>query len=166
MARAFVFGDDVNTDALAPGPYMQLPPAEMAKHCLEPLDPGFAATVRPGDILVGGRNFGMGSAREQAAVVLQVLGVAAVLARSFARIFYRNIINLGVPALVIPETVEIADGDRITLDPVAGRLVNETRGKAADLMALPPHLVAMIADGGLIPHLEKTLKQGSLRHGI
>lgn len=158
MARAFVFGDDVTTDALTPGHAMRLPPEGLAKHCLESVDPAFAATVRPGDVIVAGRNFGMGSSREQAAVALQTLGVAAVVARSFARIFYRNIINLGVPALVLPAGVTVSDGDGVAVDAAAGRLVNCTTGETHALEPLPDHLMAMIRDGGLIAHLEKRLK--------
>jgi 3-isopropylmalate/(R)-2-methylmalate dehydratase small subunit len=101
--RAWVLGDDIDTDQLAPGPYMKSPIAELARHCLEAADPRFAAEVRPGDVVVAGRNFGIGSSREQAAKALLTLGVAAVVARSFGGIFRRNAINLGLPALVSSE---------------------------------------------------------------
>ena len=107
MGRAFVFGDNVDTDLLAPGAYMKSSARELASHCLEALDPSFPSSVRQGDLVVAGANFGMGSSREQAAVSLKLLGVSAVLATSFARIFFRNAINLGVPAVVFRQAAEI-----------------------------------------------------------
>uniref|UniRef100_UPI0025DD40CF LeuD/DmdB family oxidoreductase small subunit n=1 Tax=uncultured Caulobacter sp. TaxID=158749 RepID=UPI0025DD40CF len=124
MGRAFVFGDNIDTDLLAPGHAMKLEPREMARFCLEAVDPQFASVVRRGDIVVAGANFGMGSSREQAAISLKLLGVAAVFAQSFARIFYRNAINIGLPALVLPEAGEIAAGDEIGFDLEQGRADN------------------------------------------
>jgi 3-isopropylmalate/(R)-2-methylmalate dehydratase small subunit len=153
--RAFVFGDDIDTDALAPGSYMKYPIEVMATHCLEAVDPSFATRVRPGDIVVGGKNFGAGSSREQAAEALKHLGVACVLAKSFGNIFYRNALNLGLPVLVCADTERIRDGDRFTVDPRTGAVVNETTGERLEAQPLPDFLMAMIADGGLVPHLEK-----------
>jgi len=155
--RAWVFGDNVDTDVLAPGIYMKSPLAELAKHCLESVDPGFARNVRSGDIVVAGENFGMGSSREQAAQALIELGVAALVAKSFARIFYRNAINLGLPALVCRDADRIKAGDTLTLDPAAGTLA-VAGGAALACEPIPEHLLAMIADGGLLPHLKKKLK--------
>jgi 3-isopropylmalate/(R)-2-methylmalate dehydratase small subunit len=155
MGRAFVFGDNIDTDLLAPGHAMKLEPQAMARFCLEAVDPAFAATVRPGDIVVGGANFGMGSSREQAAISLKLLGVSAVFARSFARIFYRNAINIGLPALVLPDARDIAAGDEITFDLELGRAANITHGRAYAFQALPPHLLAVIRDGGLTDHLKR-----------
>lgn len=151
------FGDNVDTDALAPGLYMKQPIAELAKHCLEAVDPDFAARVRPGDVVVAGRNFGMGSSREQAVQALRQLGVAAVLAQSFAGIFYRNALNLGLLALVCPDTEALHAGDRVTVDGASGEARNQTTGARLQCEALPAHLVQMIADGGLVPHLERRL---------
>jgi 3-isopropylmalate dehydratase small subunit len=109
--RAWVFGDDVNTDVMAPGLWFKSPMEEMAKHCLEAVDPRFAREVRPGDIVVAGRRFGIGSAREQAAMALAHLGVGAVLAVSFGRIFHRNALNFGLPALFFPQAEEIGAGN-------------------------------------------------------
>ncbi len=156
--RAFVFGDDIDTDVLAPGSLMKLPPQELAKHCLTAIDPDFARDVRPGDVLVAGANFGLGSSREQAAVSLKLLGVKAVLATSFARIFWRNAINLGLPALVFPQAGEVRAGDRLSVDAAAGRLENLTLNRSYAIQPLPPHLLAMIADGGLIAHLKLRLR--------
>ena len=153
--RAFVFGDSVNTDAMAPGSLMKHPIATIASHCLESVDPGFASTVRPGDVVVAGKGFGIGSSREQAAEALKHLGVAAVLARSFGGIFYRNALNLGLPVLVCEDVEGISAGDLVRVDAATGVIDNMTRGISLSAVPLPPFLLAMIADGGLVPHLEK-----------
>ncbi|MFW5816849.1 MAG: 3-isopropylmalate dehydratase, partial [Wenzhouxiangella sp.] len=110
--RAWVFGDSIDTDLLAPGPYMRKPLPELATHCLEAIAPDFASEVGAGDILVAGDAFGIGSSREQAAQVLLELGIRAVVAKSFARIFYRNALNLGLPAMVCPE-IKAETGERL-----------------------------------------------------
>jgi 3-isopropylmalate/(R)-2-methylmalate dehydratase small subunit len=153
MARAFVFGDNIDTDVLAPGHAMKLEAQAMARFCLEAVDPTFAASVRPGDIVVAGRNFGMGSSREQAAISLKLLGVSAVFAQSFARIFFRNAINAGLPALVLPAADDIDAGDEIAFDLGAGVLDDLTQHRRYPFQALPPHLLALIEDGGLVPNL-------------
>ncbi len=154
---AWVFGDDVDTDALAPGLYMKGPMEELARHCLESLDAGFAAGVEPGDIVVAGKNFGMGSSREQAAAALRHLGIAAVLARSFAGIFYRNALNLGLPVMVCPECARINPGERLSVDTEAGLARNLTTGDSYACEPIPSHLMEMVRDGGLVPHLELKL---------
>lgn len=159
--HAFVFGDNVDTDTLAPGLYMKKPIEEMARHTLEALDPSFASTVQTGDVVVGGENFGMGSSREQAVMTLRQLGVAAVIAKSFAGLFFRNALNLGLPALVCAEADKIKAGDRIAAAPEAGQIENLTRNETYSCEPIPPHLVEMIRDGGLISHLEKKLKRRS-----
>lgn len=153
--RAFVFGDGIDTDALAPGHMMKAPIDELPRHCLEAVDPAFAASVRPGDVVVAGTNFGLGSSREQAAQALVALGVCAVLATSFARIFYRNAINLGLPAIVFPHAAEVAAGDILSIDPLAGRIENLTQRRLYQVAPIPEHLMAMIEHGGLIPHLKR-----------
>ena len=158
--RAWVFGDGVDTDALAPGGYMKGPLEELAAHCLETVDPDFAAGVEPGDFVVAGRNFGLGSSREQAAQALKHLGVGAVVARSFAGIFYRNALNLGLPAVVCAEAGKIAAGDRLRVDLAGGRIENLTRTATLACEAVPEHLLAIVRDGGLVPHLEKRLTAG------
>lgn len=155
MGRAFVFGDNVDTDVLAPGHLMKLPPEELARHCLAAIDPSFAHAVRPGDFVVAGRNFGLGSSREQAAVSLKLLGVKAVLAPSFARIFFRNAINLGLPALVFDGAQSVKVGDDLDLDLATGLLVNNTRGATHQLKALPSELLKVIEAGGLMPMLAR-----------
>ena len=153
--RAFVFGDGIDTDVLAPGVYMKLPIEQLAQHCLESVDPDFVAKVRPGDVVVAGVNFGVGSSREQAAEALKHLGVACVIAKSFGAIFYRNALNFGLPVLVCADADRIAAGDRLAIDAGAGRILNETQGLELTAQPLPGFLLQMIADGGLVPHLEK-----------
>ncbi len=155
--RAFLAGDDVDTDLLAPGAYMKAPIEELARHCLEAFDPSFAGEVRPGDILLVGRNFGAGSSREQAAQALLTLGIGAVVARSFAGIFYRNALNLGLLAVVCPEWDGIARFDRVRLDPRAGRLVHLASGRSFACRPIPPHLLEMVESGGIVPWLERRL---------
>lgn len=157
LGRAWTFGDDVDTDMLAPGPYMREPVEVLARHCLEALRPDFAGAVAPGDIVVAGRNFGTGSSREQAAQALRLLGVAAVVAQSFGGIFYRNAFNLGLPALVCERAGEIADGDRLYIDAGAGRVAIEGREGHLPCDAVPDHLAAIVAAGGLIPFLKDRL---------
>ncbi|MCG8593850.1 MAG: 3-isopropylmalate dehydratase [Kiloniellales bacterium] len=156
--KAWVYGDDVDTDALAPGAYMKAPIEVLAAHCLEAVDPGFAAGVRPGDVVVGGRNFGLGSSREQAAQALRHLGVAAVVAESFAGLFHRNALNLGLAVLVCPEARTIRFGARLRVDPAAGRIENLTTGARLACEPIPGFLMEMLRDGGLVPHLEKRLR--------
>ncbi len=157
--RAWVFGDSVNTDAMAPGLYFKAPMTEMARHCLETVDPVFAAQVKPGDIIVAGRNFGVGSAREQAAMALTHLGVGAVLAVSFGRIFYRNALNFGLPALTWPEAGTVLPGDRLEVDPVAGLIKNSRTGERHAVPGIPAHLMAMVEAGGLMPWLKLRLNK-------
>ena len=152
---AWVFGDEINTDVMAPGIYFKEPMEVMVQHCLEAVDPDFAANVKPGDIVVAGRNFGVGSAREQAAMAFAALGVGAILAESFSRIFYRNAINFGLPLLVFPQAREIAAGALLELNPVTGMIRNATTGQSYVVEGLPAHLMDMINAGGLMPWLHR-----------
>jgi 3-isopropylmalate/(R)-2-methylmalate dehydratase small subunit len=163
MGRAFIFGDNIDTDVLAPGHLMKLAPEELAEHCLTAVDPLFARQVKPGDFVVAGRNFGLGSSREQAAVSLKLLGVKAVLAPSFARIFFRNAINLGLPALVFDGGSAIAAGDELDLDLAAGRLRNLTRGAVHQVKPLPPDLIKVIEAGGLMEMLKRRFAASATR---
>ena len=153
--RAWRFGDDIDTDVLAPGLYMKWPIEELASHCLEAVDADFPTTVEPGEFVVAGRNFGIGSSREQAVQALKHLGITAVLARSFAGIFYRNALNLGLPAVVCDATETIAAGDRLRIDLAVGKLENLTQDAALACETIPKHLLGLVLDGGLVPHLEK-----------
>ena len=152
---AWVFGDEINTDVMAPGIYFKEPMEVMVQHCLEAVDPEFAANVKPGDIVVAGRNFGVGSAREQAAMAFAALGVGAILAESFSRIFYRNAINFGLPLLFFPQAREIAAGAVVELNPVTGMIRNATTGQNYIVEGIPAHLMEMITAGGLMPWLHK-----------
>ena len=158
--RAWVFGDDVDTDAIAPGKYMKFAIEEIARHCLEAMDPAFVGEVRPGDVVVAGRNFGAGSSREQAPQALRHLGVAALVAESFAGLFYRNALNLGLPAVACAAARRIRAGDRLRVDAEAGRIENLSTGETLACETIPPHLMQMVRDGGLLAHLEKRLARG------
>lgn len=156
--RAWVLGDNVDTDVITPGRYMKFGIEEIAKHCLEPVLPGFSKEVKPGDLVVGGRNFGAGSSREQAPAALKHLGVAALVAESFAGLFYRNALNLGLPALVCSQAKQIRDGDAVSVDFERALLVNPATKQTYAFEPIPPHLLEMVRDGGLLAHLEKRLK--------
>jgi 3-isopropylmalate/(R)-2-methylmalate dehydratase small subunit len=154
--RAWTFGDNISTDHIAPGRLFHLRtdlPA-LAKHVMEDADPGFAAAMAPGDFIVGGRNFGLGSSREHAPRIIGLAGVGAVLARSFARIFFRNAINVGLPALVC-DTAAIAAGDELLLDLAAGELRDLTKDLVIPFVALPEVMVTILADGGLVAHVKQ-----------
>ena len=155
--RAWVFGDNLDTDVIAPGRYMKFGVDEIAQHCLEAVSPDFARSVKPGDVVVGGRNFGAGSSREQAPAALKHLGVAALVAQSFAGLFYRNALNLGLPAVVCKDAKQIADGDSVRVHAEDGKIEIVNTGKILACEALPAHLMQMLRDGGLLPHLEKRL---------
>lgn len=159
--RAWVFGDDINTDLLAPGAYMKFGIEEIARHCMEAVDPSFAAQVRPGDIVFGGRNFGAGSSREQAVEVLRHLGVVAVVAPSFAGLFYRNGFNLGLPLLTCPALPPVTPGHAVRCE-IDSAQVHIENAPALQCEPVPPHLVAMIRDGGLVPHLARRIASGQL----
>lgn len=154
---AWVFGDQINTDLLAPGYALKLPPEALAQHCLEAIDPDFAKSVKPGDIVVGGANFGLGSSREQAAISLANLGVGAVLAKSFARIFYRNAINIGLPVVAIDLTDGVAAGDVLRLDLAAGTLTQLKDGHKRVLQPMPAHIIDILTAGGLMAQLKQKL---------
>lgn len=158
-SRVWKYGDNIDTDVLAPGIYMKGPVEDLAKHCLEAVDPTFAAAVRPGDVIVAGKNFGIGSSREQAAEVLVMLGVKAVVARSFGGIFYRNAFNLGLLALVSDDVDGFEAGQEIAIDAGAGALSNLSTGKRYAAEPVPDHLQNIVAAGGLVPYLEKTLEK-------
>ncbi len=158
--RAWVYGDSIDTDQLAPvESYKSLPPEEGMHFCLRAIDPHFAAGVREGDVFVAGVNLGVGSSREQAPQFLKMLGIRAVLAKSFARIFYRNTLNFGLPALICPEADRINPGDTLRVDHLDGKVENLTTGETLSAEPLPEHLLTMIADGGLLPHLKKKLRK-------
>jgi len=149
------FGNDINTDVLAPGIYIKEPIQVLATHCLESIDVDFANKVKEGDYVLAGENFGIGSSREQAAQVLKELGVAAVIAKSFGGIFYRNAFNLGLPAVVIKKESNIDAGDCIKLELETGRINNQTKGVEIFTEIVPDNLLGLIKTGGLLGQLEK-----------
>ncbi len=154
--NAWKFGDDISTDHIAPGRYFHLRSnlPELAKHVLEDADPEFAGKVQKGDFVVGGSNFGLGSSREHAPTIIKVAGVSAVMAKSFARIFFRNSINVGLPALIC-DTDQIDQGDELEVDLAAGKIVNKTKGTTIDFAPLPTVMVEILQDGGLAEHVRK-----------
>jgi len=157
--RAHVYGDNVDTDVIIPARYLtSWDPAELGAHCLEDLDPEFLNAVRPGDMIVAGENFGCGSSREHAPIAIKAAGVSCVIARSFARIFFRNAINVGLPALVCPEAAaQIRTGDELSLDLAAGRIENLTQGRTYQAEPFPEFLQQIIAAGGLVPYTQRRL---------
>ena len=154
--RAFKFGNDISTDHIIPGRYAHLRSnlPELAKHVLEDADPTFASRVKPGDIVVAGKNFGLGSSREHAPLVMKMAGVSAVLAKSFARIFFRNAINLGLPALIC-DTDTINEGDELEIDLAGGIITNVTSGSRLTFGKIPESMLAILNEGGLIPYIQK-----------
>jgi len=157
--RVWKYGDNINTDVIFPGKYtyQKMEPEEMARHALEDLDPDFIHKVKPGDILVAGTNFGMGSSREQAAVAIKAAGISLIVARSFARIYFRNAINAGMPAIRCPEAVADVDtGDEITVDMERGEIV--TRNGRFPFPPYPPTVMDILAEGGLIPFIKAKIR--------
>jgi 3-isopropylmalate/(R)-2-methylmalate dehydratase small subunit len=157
--RAHRYGDHVNTDVIIPARYLNTTDlAELAAHCMEDLDPEFVKRVNPGDIIVAGENFGCGSSREHAPLAIKAAGVSCVVAASFARIFFRNAINVGLPVLVCAEAAgEAQAGDQMTVDLVAGRIENLTRGRAYQAEPFPEFLQEIITAGGLIAYTRRRI---------
>ena len=159
--RVFVFGANIDTDQIYPGRYLELTdPEDVVKHAMEGADPGFAKEFQPGDIVVASTNFGCGSSREHAAVTLKTMGVGAILADSFGRIFYRNAINLGIPLLVCPHIRDRAKkGDILKIDLTTGRVTNETNGATAQAQPLSDYVMTILESGGIKPLIKKQYGQ-------
>jgi len=157
--RVLKYGDDINTDVIFPGRYLALTePEEIAAHAMEDLDPDFLKKLNKGDILVAGKNFGCGSSREQAAIALKYAGVGAIVAKSFARIFYRNAINQGIPVIECPEGVEaIEDGDEVEIDLDKGVIKDISKNKIFNFKPLPEFIQKILSKGGLLPFLKQSL---------
>jgi len=156
-----MFGDDVNTDLIIPGKYLELvDPEEMARHAMEGIDPEFPKKIQKGDIVVGGTNFGCGSSREHAPLALKYAGVSAVVAESFARIYYRNSINIGLPALECPGIVEaVDDGDVVEVDITSGTVKNVRTGAELSFTPLPGFMVEILREGGLVTYIRNHLDE-------
>ena len=153
------YGRDIDTDDIIPARYLNTSdPAELAKHCLEDLDKDFVAKVQPGDILVAEENFGCGSSREHAPICIKAAGVSCVIAKSFARIFYRNSINIGLPIMECPEAVDaIKQGDMVKVDADAGTITDETTGETFQAHPFPPFIREIIEKGGLVARTREIL---------
>jgi 3-isopropylmalate/(R)-2-methylmalate dehydratase small subunit len=154
--KAFKFGDNISTDHIIPGKYANLRSElpELAKHAMEDADPDFVKKVKPGDFIVAGKNFGLGSSREHAALVIKMAGVSAVLAKSVARIFFRNAINLGLPVLIC-DTDGINDGDELEVDLAKGTVYDKTSGRQLTFGKLPEVMLRILDEGGLLPYIQK-----------
>lgn len=162
--KVWKYGHDINTDVIFPGKYTYsiLEPEEMAKHALEDLDPSFAPNVQPGDIIIAGKNFGCGSSREQAATCLKYAGVQAIIASSFARIFFRNAINQGLPVLQSCEAVEkLEKGDEVEIDLSRGKIIS-TKG-TFHFPPLPRSVLGILKAGGLIPYIKKKIEDSKCK---
>lgn len=157
QGKTYKYGDNVDTDVIIPARYLNTPDAkELAKHCMEDIDASFAATVKPGEIMVAGKNFGCGSSREHAPLAIKTCGVACVIAATFARIFYRNALNIGLPILECPEAAEaIAAGDEVSVDFDTGAIVDVTTGRTFQGEPFPPFMQELIAAGGLAAYMRK-----------
>jgi 3-isopropylmalate/(R)-2-methylmalate dehydratase small subunit len=156
QGKAHKFGDSISTDHIIPGRYAYLRSnlPELAKHVLEDADVNFAKKVKPGDFVVGGNNFGLGSSREHAPLVIKMASVKAILARSVARIFFRNAINLGLPVLIC-DTNKINDGDELEIDLTAGTVKDKTNGAELTFGKIPDVMLKILDEGGLIPYIQK-----------
>ena len=154
--KAFKFGDNISTDHIIPGRLAHLRSnlSELAKHVMEDADPTFAARVKPGDFVVAGTNFGLGSSREHAPLVIKMAGVSAILAKSVARIFFRNAINLGLPVLLC-QTDSINDGDELEVDLKAGTIRDMTNGNQLTFTKIPEIMLRILDEGGLLPYIQK-----------
>ena len=167
QGRIWKYGDNVDTDAIIPARYLNVSTAEeLAAHCMEDIDAGFAAAARPGDVIVGGENFGCGSSREHAPLAIKGAGVGCVVARSFARIFFRNSIGVGLPILESPAAVDDAEqGHQVEVDLEHGEIRNLTTGAVHKAEPYPPFMMDIIRAGGLIPYTKCQIKAGQQAGG-
>lgn len=154
------FGDDIDTDLIIPARYLSTSdPGELAKHCMEDADPGFAGRVAAGDIIVGGKNFGCGSSREHAPIAIKAAGVSCVIAESFARIFYRNAFNMGLPILECTDTGMLRSGGRLSVDFDTGEILLVETGERFSTRPIPPFMQELVQSGGLMKHIRKRINR-------
>ncbi|AFV01928.1 3-isopropylmalate dehydratase small subunit [Dehalobacter sp. UNSWDHB] len=160
MGKAWKFGNDIDTDVIIPARYLnRFEPEHLAAHCMEDADASFAANVKPGDIMLGGKNFGCGSSREHAPLAIKAAGVKAIIAESYARIFYRNALNIGMPILECPEAVKgIESGDEIEVDLQNSTIRNVSKGTSFQATPFPPFMQELIKAGGLVPYVKEKRK--------
>ncbi|KFN40747.1 MAG: 3-isopropylmalate dehydratase [Sulfuricurvum sp. MLSB] len=153
--KVWNFGKDIDTDLIIAARYLNTSdPKELAKHVMEDADPAFVNKMTPGDIIVADENFGCGSSREHAPIALKAAGVAAVIAPTFARIFYRNAFNMGLPIFELPESLEIKEGEKVSIDMDAGTITNQSNGKVYKFIPIPPFMQELIAAGGLMNYAQ------------
>lgn len=159
--KVWKYGDHIDTDVIIPARYLNMStPEELAKHCMEDIDSEFAKRVQPGDMIVAGQNFGCGSSREHAPLAIKGAGISCVIAESFARIFYRNAINIGLPILVCPKAARAAKGgDTLVVDLKCGCITNMRTGEVYQTTPFPPFIMAIIEAGGLVPYTQARLQQ-------
>lgn len=158
IGKIWKFGDDVDTDLIIPARYLSTSePAELAKHCMEDADPAFAGEVGSGDIIVGGKNFGCGSSREHAPIAIKAAGVSCVVARSFARIFYRNAFNMGLPILECDAADRFASGQSLSVDLDTGEIVLAETGERFATRPIPPFMQELVKAGGLMKHIRQRI---------
>ncbi|ADV45881.1 3-isopropylmalate dehydratase small subunit [Nitratifractor salsuginis] len=156
--KAWKFGDNIDTDLIIAARYLNTSePSELAKHVMEDADPEFVSKMEPGDIIVAGENFGCGSSREHAPIALKAAGIAAVIAPTFARIFYRNAFNMGLPIFELPEADEINEGDIVRIDMEKGEVIDETTGKHYKFNPIPEFMQELVDAGGLIEYAKREL---------
>lgn len=160
--RVWKFGTNIDTDAIIPARYLNTSdPQALARHCMEDADPQFVQKMKPGDIIAADRNFGCGSSREHAPLAIKAAGISCVIAKSFARIFYRNAFNMGLPIFESPEAVDaLQEGDELEVDAVSGEIVNLTQGRRFRAGAIPPFMQELIACGGLMKYAQKKTAGG------
>ena len=159
--KVWNFGANIDTDVIIAARYLNSSdPEHLAKYVMEDADPEFPKKLQRGDIIVAGENFGCGSSREHAPIALKAAGVAAVVAPSFARIFYRNAFNMGLPIFELPESLEIKEGEEISIDLDNGKITNNTTNKTYDFIAIPPFMQELIAAGGLINYAKAEMGKG------
>jgi len=159
--KVWRFGQDIDTDLIIAARYLNTSdPKELAKHVMEDADPAFVSKMTPGDIIVAGNNFGCGSSREHAPIALKAAGIAAVIAPTFARIFYRNAFNMGLPIFELEESAEIAEGDVVTIDMDKGTVTDKTTGKTYSFTPIPPFMQELLSAGGLMNYAQEEVKSG------
>jgi 3-isopropylmalate/(R)-2-methylmalate dehydratase small subunit len=160
QGKTIKYGDNINTDEIIPARYLNTSdPKELAEHCMEDLDDKFLEKINSGDILVGGKNFGCGSSREHAPIAIRSAGISCIMAKSFARIFYRNSFNIGLPIVECPDAVdECQSGDELQIDTESGQIKNLTSNKTYQAVAYPEFMCTLIASGGLMNYVAKKSK--------
>lgn len=158
--KAIKYGNNVDTDVIIPARYLNTAdPKELAAHCMEDLDPEFKNKVQAGDIMVAGTNFGCGSSREHAPIAIKASGISCIIAETFARIFYRNAINIGLPIMECPEAArDIKDGDQVAVDLATGEIINLTTGKTYKAAPFPPFMQQLIKAGGLVEYVKERVE--------